>query len=93
MQHKNMCTFKCGFHYGFELLATSSTITSVVHSRLTRERPPRDGGMFSLTGCGLGSLVGISPLTGSLPQWERSKVKGNRSKPEHEWLNPAVAPG
>lgn len=34
----------------------------------------------------------LAPLTGSLPQCERSEVKGNRSKPEHEWLNPAVAP-
>lgn len=93
LHHKNMCSFKYGFHYAFELLATSSTITSVAHSSLTRERPPCDGWIFSLTGSGLWSLAGISPLTGSLPQWERSEVKGNRSKPEHEWLNLSVAPG
>lgn len=34
----------------------------------------------------------LAPLTGSLPQCERSEVKGNRLKPEHEGLNPAVAP-
>lgn len=87
LHHKNTCTFKYGFHYGFEFLATLSTITSAAH------RPPCDGWIFSLTGSGLWSLVRISPLTGNLPQWERSKVKGNRSKPEHEWLNPSVAPG
>lgn len=34
----------------------------------------------------------LAALNDGMPQRDRSEVIGNRSKPEHEWLNPAVAP-
>lgn len=94
LHHTYTCTFKYGFHYGLELFG------NFIHHQLSGTQQSDEGKDLNVMSeysarrdLGLWSLVGISPLTGSLPQWERSKVKGNRSKPEHEWLNPSVAPG